>query len=662
VVLSGELLSYMDGLQHPKKVSIPVPPHTAYTRLTLKMNINATVSGSGSWSGGAYGVKGSASSQDSYDVTFYKQFDPSTPVKIAIGQTFESFVLPLRAKTMEDLANGDYLLHEFDGNLNLSFGAFAGIDQVLYAGNGAADVAAVKGNALATLQASAKPEIKAGVNLDFSFKYTTRYEACVTKQGSVGRLHLSRSSKADATTSATLGLTFCANATGCAKVTQSLAKSATGSEATQLSAKGMDAAIVAGVADVNEKLSHWTSKANGVQVNLQTEIEETKTTTLLGVYEFDLSAPGPGLDRAWKLAMDGDLAAALNYKDAAGKSYVTLDAGSGLEAEYQRKSTFCANFFNLWKFSSWSEWTQNVTMVYAGNNVFHLIANVGRQTESQYIGAVKSINFYFTLAADSLAGAVKNPTATLHIDLCVNADAKAARAIGTLLNAVADSSCTSVAQQLMTFVQANPKGTVNVSFAVGSQSFGAIRADAYGKGMPSSGTNSNPNDERNWQTFVRAADTVGEWWLAQAGGAGQWKPTFESYSGWVTYNVACNGFSSGVASREQYGDWGSGTWPQSWIGFDSNRPAAGVCLRMGQAYLQLCAYLQQLYSATSSDACGTTWAQMLQLAQHAALTDQFSEFPRAATLALLQTCGAVQLENSTVTQGKSPSFQAKLTI
>src|ERR1700677_1169106 len=115
IVLTGDLVSYTDDLHDPQKTSVAVPPHIAYTRLTLNFSITAKVSGSGSFSGGAYGVKGSASCTDTYAITFCKAFDPSTPVKTAIGLTFQSFVLPLNAKTMELLDSGDYLLHEVDG-------------------------------------------------------------------------------------------------------------------------------------------------------------------------------------------------------------------------------------------------------------------------------------------------------------------------------------------------------------------------------------------------------------------------------------------------------------------------------------------------------------------------------------------------------------------
>jgi len=138
VVTSGDLVSYMDGLESPQKKSVPVPSGTAYVSLTLRFNISANAAGS--YSGGAYGVKAALNTAETYAVTFCKAFTPATNVRAAIAQTFESFVLPLNQDTLSFLNDNDYLLHEFDGNLHLSFGAYAGLDKVLYAGRGCADV------------------------------------------------------------------------------------------------------------------------------------------------------------------------------------------------------------------------------------------------------------------------------------------------------------------------------------------------------------------------------------------------------------------------------------------------------------------------------------------------------------------------------------------
>jgi hypothetical protein len=97
---------------------------------------------------------------------------------------------------------------------------------------------------------------------------------------------------------------------------------------------------------------------------------------------------------------------------------VTLDAGSGLEQEYQRKTSCELNVFNLWHWNSWSEFSSKMQLVYAGNNRFHLTANVGRTTETDAAGTMQSIEFYFAAEADvDNSGTVSSLDVDLHVQL-----------------------------------------------------------------------------------------------------------------------------------------------------------------------------------------------------------------------------------------------------
>jgi len=488
--------------------------------LTLNFSITAQLSGNGSYSGGAFGVKGQASTTDTYAITFCKVFDPSTPVKTAVGLTFQSFVLPLNAGTMKLLDSGDYLLHEFDGNLNLSFGAFWGIDEVLYSGQSSADVLSVNNSPVATLSAQSKPEIKANVELDFTFQYATTFEALVSKIGVAGHLHLFRSSKADATASLMAGLTFNGNTTAKIQsnvqtIQNSLTKSAgAGGQAVNqiVTATNAVTEINKGVTDVNNTLSSWLNRLNGLKANLQLAIESIQTRTILALYTFDLSDSTPagqaGLLAAWKLAVDGNLAGALEYIDpTTGSSYVTLDSGSGLESDYQRKTSFSCNFFNLWKFSTWSQWQSQVSMTYAGNNVFHMNANIGRIIETDYIGAMKSINFYFAASADeALDGSISKPVVDLHIDLTAQGAPKAARQIAGMLSGIGGcTNCIAMARNMNAFIDGSASGTIQLNITIPSSAYSYIAADP----TTNSPTPANTvHDKKNWDTFITAADDL----------------------------------------------------------------------------------------------------------------------------------------------------------
>jgi hypothetical protein len=61
-------------------------------------------------------------------------------VREALAESFTAFVLPFHAETLQQMCNGDLLQYAFDGNLHLAFGAYAGLDKVLYAGQSSVDV------------------------------------------------------------------------------------------------------------------------------------------------------------------------------------------------------------------------------------------------------------------------------------------------------------------------------------------------------------------------------------------------------------------------------------------------------------------------------------------------------------------------------------------
>jgi hypothetical protein len=668
IVLTGDLVSYTDDLDDPKRTSVAVPPHIAYTRLTLNFSITAKVSGSGSFSGGAYGVKGSVGSTDTYAITFCKAFDPSTPVKTALGLTFQSFVLPLNAKTMELLDSGDYLLHEFDGNLNLSFGAFAGIDKVLYSGQSSADVLSVNNSPLATLSAQAKPEIKADVELNFTFQYATKFESLVSKIGTTGKVHLFRSSKADATTSLMAGLTFNGNTSAkiqshAQTVANSLSKSAgTGSKVVSEVANAAVGEINKGVTDVNNTLSKWLNRANGLKANLQLAIEAITTRILLAAYDFDLSVPtATGLVNAWNLAVNGDLAEALKYKDpGTGKSFVTLELGSGIESEYQRKTSFSCNFFNLWKYSTWSQWQSQVSMVYAGNNVFNMNVDIGRVTETDYVGATKSINFYFSASAEeALDGSISKPAVDLHIDLTAQGVPKAARQIAGMLSGIGGCpACVTMARNMNAFIDASANGTVQLNITIPSSAYGYIAADP----VSNSSTPANTvHDKKNWDAFVQTADDLNAWPLRQLSVVSIDVLSFlRSYAGWEDFNKAFSG--TAAPNRDEFGNPAS--WPQDLLQIPDNvRPAIAYSIVAGQYFMNLCDSLQQLAGIVNVTGTEITWKEFIDMIT-AAAKDYVSDFARPAALALIWLCGSgvTAISGPSDSDASSGKFQVKLSL
>jgi hypothetical protein len=667
IVLSGTLLTYKDNLSNPTDTKLPVPPHSAYVRLTLNMSLNASVSGSGSFSGGAFGVKGSATTNDTYAITFSKAFDPSTKVQDAIVGAFQGFVLPLHPKTLEKLDPGDYLMHDFDGKLNLSFGATYGIDQVLYAEQVSTNLGKIKGTAVGTLTAATRPEIKVGAGLNFTLAYETRFQILIGRQATSATLRVFRSSSADATTAANIGLTFNGNSSASIKsnvdsVMQSLVNSLLPSSTpAQLQLSDIQAistaqsAIQQGVTDANNKVASWLKKADNLQLNLQWQIESIHDNTILTAYTFNLSKlAAPQLTNAWTDAINGNFEAAL----VDGGGLVTLQPGSGLEKEHETKTSFTCKFFNLWSVSSWTQWKDNVTVVYVGNNTFHLLANIGRQYESDYVGASKSINFYCTVDATEINQGISAASATVHLDLDSSNRSDASGEIATLLNSVSDVSCSAAFRQLHSLLSSGSGAKVQLAVSISAQAFRRVLVDPYKDGRPATPSGATPNDQQNFELFTTALDIFNPGWMENLS-TNRHGDYLKTFAAWQVYSAESNG----VATRIHPAN----TWPQDWVSWDvdpndGTRTQIRYYLMTKQDFMQLCALLSSLYQQLQNPT-DVNYKDLLNTVDDAMKTNESSVFPHPATLTLIWICRAAGIScSATATTGSAPSFQGRLLV
>ena len=638
VLTSGSILDYTDGLDSPQTKSIAVPAGKAYARLTLSFTISGNAAAT--YSGGAYGVDAALNAGATYKIIFCKAFAPATLLKDAIQQTFECFVLPFHPKTLDQMANGDYLQHEFDGNLHLSFGAYVGLDKVLYAGQASTDVLQALGSSVVSLSAAVSPEFKAGVSLDFSFQYTNKFEALISRQANAARLHLYKAQSSVGGGTLKAGLTFDANISGTigadlTTVQNAIKSAAAGTSAT--AANGLDKVLSAGsgainnyIGEANTKVASWFSRANGIQVNLQAAIEATRSRTLLVGYAFDLTAANYAA--AWADAINGDFVKA--YNTAGGG--VALEIGSGLEQSYQTKTSFDVNFFNLWHWDSWSSFASKATLVYAGNNIFHLLADVGRASETDAVGAMRSMNFYFALVANVAASGVASAAdISLHLDLTSKGDKGAASRIAKLLDAVGGGPvCHTLAQNLRAFATNSKTGTVELHITIPQAAYASITCDPCVNGTSS--TNGTLNDSRNWKAFADAANDLDAWAIPDVV-SGTNASYLQSFQAWEVLNTMngdpLNRLNTGYALD---------AWPT-----DKFPPGIGTgqqilirnSLVAGQNFMNFCADLESLFQTTSVTAVPQPWQDLLHQVTTAIKRDADIDFARPATLALLRLCG-----------------------
>ena len=643
IVTAGDLLAYTDGLNAPQTQTVAAVAGTAYVRLTLGFSLAGNAAGT--YSGGAYGVKAGGSAATVYGITFAKAFAPSTTVRDAIAQTFAAYTLPLHPATLRNLSDGDLLLYRFDGNVHLSFGAYAGLSKVLYAGQSSVDVVQSFGSPLATLSVATKPTVTLGATLDFALAYATEFEALLEKGAGVARMHLFRSSASSSSTTLKAGMTFDGNTTTLMTshvqtVVGSLVNAAgsggAGAQAAMtqvLSQTGAVAEVDKYLKEVQDKLTSWLNRANGVQANLQAAIESSGTRTMLAGYAFDLESPA--FDGAWELAAKGDFVQAL----ATGS--VTLDGGSGLEKSYQRSTSFECHLFNLWSLSTWSDFQSKTSLVYAGNNVFHLQANVGRTVETQSMGAMRSLNVYFAASAQvgsagTVDGAVSGADVDLHLDLTAQAEPKAAAAIATLLLALGGGPrCDALGQGMRVFAANTAKGIAQLQVTLPASAYSRLQCDPYTGSKPQ--TADNTADAANWDAFAKAADDLHAWVLAQTSVLSESElARLRSFAAWAKLNQAANGDTR--PNRVNLGN-AAACWPA-----DFPQVGTGVqtlivySMLAGQSFMNLCADLVALVAAKNSDAAGVSWDGLLQLMTTTIKRDVSTDFVRPTALALMRLC------------------------
>ena len=630
---SGALLSFEDGLDQPATENVAVPSGTVYLALTLRLTVsgNATFN----YSGGEYGVTSELDATRTYAVSFYKAFAPSTPVRQALPALFECFVLPLHKDTFRQLGEGDYLLHEFDGKLHLAIGAYAGIQSVMYAGQSAVDLSKTQISPLATFSVQARPTVKAGVNLSVPLDYSSQFEALLSRTEGVGSFHLFRSTRRDAQAKLSAGITVTGNASvsltpkDADALQGSLVAAAGGVNSTQgkavsvvLSHTGAVGEIQKCIADVNDKLNAWAGGANGRLLNLELAMDGQAARTVVAAYTFDLESPA--FDRAWACAYNGDLVAAL----ATGAA--TLDVGSGLEQQYQRKTACTCNVFDLFRYSNWDQFASDSSLVYAGHNTFHLVETVGHTAQSeQSLGALHSLNLYFTAQADvSNTGTLSQAEITLHLDLTARNDKHALAAMVRLLGVLGAEA---LAHELTNFGSNSPQGVAELNITVSPAAYSRITSSDVGGDATA--------DIKNWQAFADASDALGAWPLQPQGSLDPATAHyFKSYFAWQQLNIAATG--EFVIDRTQTGN-AANQWPETFPAVTTVSHALVVySLLAGQHFMNFCAALQALADLHQGAATEMLWTGLNKELSDALKQEADVDFIRPAMLAVIRLCGS----------------------
>jgi hypothetical protein len=648
VITTGDLLTYTGGF--PTQVvlgaapaanpnssaTIPAAPNTAYVVLELDFQISGGLSGS--YTSGIYGVSTATTAAASITVAFYKACDPATTLQAAVAQAFESFVLPLHPNTLNNLKVGDYLFYNFNASLQLGLGASVGLDKVFYAGQFTSQIPSTAG--AVCISAGIQPEIQAGAQLAFSYDYTGTFEILLWREASnKAHLHLYRSKIQDTSLGLNLGITLTAGASASLAVTTTqLQNTLTQALPSALQAPFTSNVLTPGqqevdkyVGDLNSRVSSWLSPVNNQKCSLDLAIEHTSDRFLLTNYTIDLTQP---YQSAWNDMVAGKFLDAMRTQG----SGVSLDVGSGLENIYNTTSSVKLNLFGALSATWTSSIVSNSSLIYAGNNTFHLITNEGRDVLTLINGSKREISIYFSAEVDVSQTNAALPAINLNVMLQAANNSGFGAYIGNIVGLLASGQMGAALASSVKTLASRASSTETLHLVISPAAYAQLQASTIAHGKPD-----NENlDIPNYNAFAQAC---GQLFTEQPANF-QWNGNPLTYDIWRNSNIASNdewpapagalpdrtssaGYNSSAQSQLQ------GVFPG--IGIAGN--GVYFCFVSAGRFMNFCADLKSLHAGGSINL--GNWNDLVTQLEKIMRKDVTPYFIAPTALALANLCGGV---------------------
>lgn len=644
VSLAGDtLLTYMDDFETdiaigpkaktdpPKPKAVTVPNGQAFVTVELAFRIGGGLSASVPV--GTVGIFGSVDAQQTFGVTFYRKCSPSDTLHHAIGAAFTNFVLPLHPLTFNNLDVGDYVHHEFNGSLAVGLGASIGYTKILFAGQAASDISGTP--SVFDPNPSVIPAFSASATLAFKFSYAGSFEALLWKDNAnTGHMHLYRSKEQDASLGLHVGVGLISSPADSAAVVSkqlgtAFGRMLPGSLGTgfmnKVLPKSKDEAVNF-AQDANDKVGGWLKPINNAQATLDVAITTTRQTFILLDYTFDLTASA--FPQAWKTAVAGDFVKALSTPNGG----VAIGTGAGMEKFYQKKTSIALNLFGQLK----TKWTDaiisNSSLIYAGNNTFHLSADIGRQLLFQVNGSNREIDIYFAAEADMSSGTLKVGPIDLHCILRASNNPRFGNYIGNFVGLLSGSS--NVFASSVHALAAKPRTTQLLHLTFNQSAYSQLQTSIITNGNPD---NQAP-DQQNYNAFAGACKDLAFDQPASFTFGGR-SIGYDIWSGW---NLACTGKTApgSLPDRTSSGNPAAGA---PFLDAEFQQQGGVVTLiaftlQAASDFMNLCADLENL---TKTSAAGTqlnSWDQLLGRLLSIIKNDVSPCFVAPVALALTRLC------------------------
>jgi hypothetical protein len=644
---SFDVAMNVESSSSTQKVSAKPIDGSVYVNVDLDFSIQGTVSATAS--AGTIGISGKVSGSQAASLSFCLPVAGTLPTPDAIRQAFESFVFPLDPSCLGELQTGAFIKVAFDANLSCELDVTYGLGNYKVA---APDLTSVQ-QSIRKLVDLTPPStsIDVGVKGTISYTHAGNFALIVNKTGdSTAKVYLTRSSEedVDGTVGVTAAITTCdpkvsVDPTVLSAITQDITRNSTITQQVSSAASSGANDLLNGL---NGKLASWAKDTSG-NVGLTLGLSRQKGHVALFVYDVDLAQAD--VSDGWEQLAGGTVSQALAQKGFA------LEPGSGVSDSLTRAATLKFQFFNLFAFSSTSDFFNNSHTELGKDGSIQIVHQLGKEQEADVNKKQRKIRFYFE------ATATQSPTSlsisNARVDLCMELSeagiskygATLANVIGFLPGGVATNGAQ---EQMMTFVHGKPSGTLDLKFTLKQSAYGKISASPFnGKTPPPL---PQQQDADNWQAFQSATESL----VSDV-------PFVDNltYGVWKTFNVDSidQVGSDKTPDRRQTGD--PADVPSSYLSRYGEPRLVGYFLGASQFFMNLCDDLRILAAGLPDVQNSEEWSNILTTLKKVISDNDYLDYGLPMCAALLLQCSENGVQTSaSLTPSSGNSLTCLVTV
>jgi hypothetical protein len=638
-----------------QKIAATAPPgtNTVYVNIDLDFDIQGSVSGSGNI--GSLGIAGKASGGVTATLSFCQPVDAGTQTLAAIQKAFSGLVFPLDPECAEAMVPGSLAKVSFDATFKCQVSATYGLAEHKISAPSLSQMPASLQNLQKVVQVTVPTlDITAGIKGSVKYAHADHFGLIVTKTDSATAfLYLVRSASNDVGVS--VGVTLGITATDPSVTIDTTALQSMVGQVTGSSTVASAVASAAGQplnqleTSLNAKLKSWVADVTG-QTGLTVSLDRQSSHTALFTFKVNLAAADLAA-QSWAALVGGSVPQALAIQG------FTLQPGSGVADSLKRSSTIQFHFFNLYSFSSTTDYFSNAYTELGPDGTIRVFRDVGQEQQTQTKTALAKFRIHFVATAtEDTLHHVNQAKVDLYVELSEKSSSKYAGVLSQTVGLIPANPAVHLAQTKMAgYVAANPQGTLTLINIIKSSAYRKLTCSAYQGGKPPALPHEQDLD--NWDAFQAATESL----MPNIG----FVPDM-SFAFWMDFNRAANDQvgSTMIPDRRHPGAWGA--VPPSFFedrGISANvGPLVAYFFLASGAFMNLCDDLQTLAVKTNPSSTTTQWNDLLNFLTQLVTKDVFIDYAKPTAGALLHQCSVAGAQVTTVADESSDSSSLTCTL